>query len=154
LKPFTPSADCIARAGRLLGDLHATTSGIQDGQLRQYADVRDLITDKIALIARFDTPLSERVRKIRDQLFARGHQTIPDPRVCLLRGDMGWRNLHLDSRDQMWLLDFEHAALGHPLLDFAKLWDRELHTAHSLTASISSCRMGRAWLCSNRSRMT
>ena len=144
LNPFTPSTDRIQRAGRLLGDLHATTSGIQDDQLRRYADVRDLITDKIALIARFDTPLSERVRKISNQLHPHGHKTVPDPRVCLLHGDMGWRNLHTDPHDQMWLLDFEHAAMGHPLLDFAKLWDRELHAHQDREAFLSGYRRSQA----------
>ncbi|MEV3857681.1 phosphotransferase [Streptomyces sp. NPDC050095] len=127
LKPFAPSPDHIARAGRLLGDLHAATSEIQDDQLRRYADVCELIADKIALIARFDPPLSDRVQKISDRLLTHGHTTVSGGTVCLLHGDMGWRNLHMDHRDQMWLLDFEHAAIGHPLLDFAKLWDRELH---------------------------
>ncbi|MGW2702328.1 phosphotransferase [Streptomyces sp. NPDC001340] len=126
LKPFTSTTDHIRRAGRLLGDLHAATSGIQDNQLRQYGDVRELIIDKVQLVARFDPPLSERIWKISDRLFARGQKALPDGRVCLLHGDMGWRNLHMDSRDQLWVGDFEHAAIGHPLLDFAKLWDREL----------------------------
>ncbi|MBV9025608.1 MAG: aminoglycoside phosphotransferase family protein [Streptomycetaceae bacterium] len=137
LKPFTPSAAHIQRAGRLLGDLHAATKDIQDDRLRRYADVHDLISDKIALIAGFDTPLSERIQRLRDQIYARSHETVPDPRVCLLHGDMGWRNLHMDSRDRMWLLDFEHAALGHPLLDFAKLWDRELDDPQDREAFIS-----------------
>ncbi|OKJ92692.1 hypothetical protein AMK26_34610 [Streptomyces sp. CB03234] len=144
LQPFTPSADSIERAGRLLGDLHAATSGIRDDQLRRYADVRELITDKIALIARFDPPLSERVRQIRDRLFARGHTAIPEGRVCLLHGDMGWRNLHTGPRDQMWLLDFEHAAIGHPLLDFAKLWDRELDAPADREAFLSGYRHSKA----------
>lgn len=146
LKPFTTSADRIRRAGRLLGDLHAITSGIHDDQLRQYAEIPGLIADKIALIARFDPPLSERIRKLSDQLYASGHKTAPDPRVCLLHGDMGWRNLHTDSRDQIWLLDFEHAAIGHPLLDFAKLWDRELHAPQDREAFLSGYRQSAAGL--------
>ncbi|WP_405889742.1 aminoglycoside phosphotransferase family protein [Streptomyces sp. NBC_00133] len=137
LEPFVLSPDRIRRAGRLLGDLHAVTSGVQDDQLRRYADVRELIIKKIALVARIDPPLAERIQKISDQLLADSQNAVPDSGVCLLHGDMGWRNLHVNSHDQMWLLDFEHAAIGHPLLDFAKLWDRELNAPEDREAFLS-----------------
>ncbi|MGW6388925.1 phosphotransferase enzyme family protein [Streptomyces sp. NPDC055103] len=137
LEPFLPSPDHIRRAGRLLGNLHAATSGIHDSHLRRYADVRDLITEKVALVAQSDPPLAERIRKISDQLLANSPKVVPDSRVCLLHGDMGWRNLHVNSHNQMWLLDFEHAAIGQPLLDFAKLWDRELNAREDREAFLS-----------------
>ncbi len=140
LKPFVPSPERICQAGRLVGDLHAATSGIEDDQLRRYADVRQLVAEKITLVARFDQPLSERIQKISDQMFIRRRTAAPDDRVCLLHGDMGWRNLHADSHGNMWLLDFEHAAIGPPLLDFAKLWDRELNAPDSREAFLSGYR--------------
>lgn len=48
----------------------------------------------------------------------------------------------MDSRGQMWLLDFEHAAIGRPLLDFAKLWDRELHSPEDREAFLSGYSQG------------
>jgi Ser/Thr protein kinase RdoA (MazF antagonist) len=87
LEPFIPDPDRIRRAGHLLGDFHAVTSGIQDDQLRRYADVGELITEKIALVAQFDPPLAERIHKISDQLLD-SRKAVPDSRVRLLHGDM------------------------------------------------------------------
>ncbi|WP_329133579.1 aminoglycoside phosphotransferase family protein [Streptomyces sp. NBC_01476] len=124
---FVPVRDLVERAGHLLGRLHAATNGIQDDALRRYADVHRLIAEKTARIAEFDAPLARRVQRLHERIAARGgNREGNGGSVCLLHGDMGWRNLHTDPAGRLWLLDFEHAAIGHPLLDFAKLWDREL----------------------------
>ncbi|MEV3858707.1 aminoglycoside phosphotransferase family protein [Streptomyces sp. NPDC050095] len=127
LRSFDPVPDNIANAGRLLGRLHATTTGATSPQLRRYDAISDLIEVKAALVAEFDRPLAARVRALQDTILAQTTTTLGDD-TCLLHGDMGWRNLHQDAEHHLWIFDFEHAAIGHPLLDFAKLWDRELDT--------------------------
>ena len=61
--------------------------------------------------------------------FAIGEQALQalEPDTSLLHGNLGWRNLGIEHDDgQLILFDFEHAAIGAPILDLAKLWDREL----------------------------
>ncbi|MFP7675548.1 phosphotransferase family protein [Marivita sp. S0852] len=45
---------------------------------------------------------------------------------ALVHGDFGLRNVGRLPDDTLCVFDFEHARAGHPILDFAKLWDREL----------------------------
>lgn len=125
LRPFTPSPPQVERVGQLLGSLHAATRGVIDAELRNYPTLHELVAGKIARVAQFDTALANRIRHLHDTLSSAATTEL-DSRVCLLHGDMGWRNIHLDAHDDTWLIDFEHAAIGHPVLDFAKLWDREL----------------------------
>ncbi|MGH3319262.1 MAG: phosphotransferase family protein [Streptosporangiaceae bacterium] len=137
LTPFTPAHGRVEEAGQLLGAFHATTVGITDPQLRRYTNLHGLITDKIALVAEFDAPLAERIYRLHAAVADRRGPDLDD-RVCLLHGDVGWRNLYVDAHDQqLWLIDFEHAAIGRPLLDFAKLWDRELDDPGTRDAFLS-----------------
>ncbi len=126
LRPFTPSPPQVEHAGQLLGSLHAATRSLVDATLRDYPTLHELISGKIAQVAQFDTALADRIRHLHHTLTNPASTELDSSRVCLLHGDMGWRNIHLDAHDDTWLIDFEHAAIGHPLLDFAKLWDREL----------------------------
>ncbi|GAA3491765.1 aminoglycoside phosphotransferase family protein [Streptomyces cremeus] len=131
LTPIDPTPETVEEAGLLLGRLHATTRGETSPHLRSYGAIPELINAKIALVAEFDAPLASRIADLRDALL----DTPAAPRLgderCLLHGDMGWRNLHYASDGHLWIFDFEHAAIGHPLLDFAKLWDRELPSSRS-----------------------
>ncbi|HUY44666.1 MAG TPA: aminoglycoside phosphotransferase family protein [Streptosporangiaceae bacterium] len=125
-RTFTPTPQQIQDAGELLGRLHAKTRGTTDPQLRRYGDVNALILEKTAQVARLDTGLAGRIRRLHDSITNRAGTDLGQE-TCLLHGDIGWRNLHTDPGGRaIWMVDFEHAALGHPLLDFAKLWDREL----------------------------
>ncbi len=126
LERFTPTPRQVAFAGELLGKLHAVTRGASDPQIRQYASVDALIAGKTAQVARIDVALADRIQRLHDAITSQG-STDPGVGTCLLHGDVGWRNFYTDPGDQrIWIVDFEHAAIGPPLLDFAKLWDREL----------------------------
>jgi aminoglycoside phosphotransferase (APT) family kinase protein len=77
-------------------------------------------------VARLDIGLADRIRRLHDSITSRGGTDLSHE-TCLLHGDAGWRNLDWDPDGRkIWIVDFEHGAVGHPLLDFAKLWDREL----------------------------
>ncbi|MBC9718006.1 aminoglycoside phosphotransferase family protein [Streptomyces sp. TRM66268-LWL] len=133
---FAPVPHAIEEAGRILGRLHATTAGATSPHLRRYGRVPELIEAKAALVAEFDEPLAARIRALRDAIMARTAAALGE-HTCLLHGDMGWRNLHQDADNKLWIFDFEHAAIGHPLLDFAKLWDRELDAADARKAFLT-----------------
>ncbi|MFJ9174945.1 phosphotransferase enzyme family protein [Streptomyces sp. NPDC102360] len=124
--PFAATPESVEEAGRLLGRLHTATRGESSPHLRTHDAIPNLIDAKIALVAEFDAPLARRIRALRDKLLSTPAAAHLGDERCLLHGDMGWRNLHLDADGSLWIFDFEHAAIGHPLLDFAKLWDREL----------------------------
>ncbi|MFJ9216546.1 phosphotransferase [Streptomyces sp. NPDC102383] len=126
--PFAPTPESVEEAGRLLGRLHATTCGKGSPHLRAYDTIPNLIDAKIALVTAFDAPLAQRISALRDAFLATSAARHLGDERCLLHGDMGWRNLHLETDGSLWVFDFEHAAIGHPLLDFAKLWDRELNS--------------------------
>lgn len=125
LTSFTPTFRRIEQAGQLLGALHAATRSASDDRLPNYINIHKLIARKITQVAEFDPALADRIRRLHGAIRARANDDLGHD-VCLLHGDMGWRNVHLDAEGIVWLFDFEHAAIGHPLLDFAKLWDREL----------------------------
>ncbi|HUY52141.1 MAG TPA: aminoglycoside phosphotransferase family protein [Streptosporangiaceae bacterium] len=125
-RTFTPTPPQVRDAGELLGRLHAETGGTRDSRLRRYGSVSALILGKAAQVARLDAGLADRIRRLHDTITSRGGTDLSQE-SCLLHGDFGWRNLHTNPGGRgIWMVDFEHAAVGHPLLDFAKLWDREL----------------------------
>lgn len=127
LHPFPADLPAIESAGRALGTLHERTWGLKDDQLRRFSSIADLLDEKLRLVAEIDQPLADRLARLRKRLRP-GEQAFAvfgDER-CLLHGDVGWRNLALDPHYRCILFDFEHAAVGPAILDFAKLWDREL----------------------------
>lgn len=135
IRPFTPELGNVEAAGAALGELHDRTRGITDERLRYYASISELLTDKINLVTGFDVDLGARLTRLRSRLSSsEAAFTELGETPCLLHCDFGWRNLGLDTHEQPLLFDFEHAAVGTPILEFAKLWDRELwdpdvHTA-------------------------
>ncbi len=54
--------------------------------------------------------------------------------VSYLHGDLNGANILLDSRDNVWLIDFAHAHRGHVLRDLAKLENDVLYIFTSLAA--------------------
>jgi len=134
LGPFIPVPHHIEQAGEMLGRLHAATTGLSDPRLRRYTSIHALIAEKTAQVARLDAALASRIQRLHDAMTSQDNADLDDS-ACLLHGDAGWRNFHADRHDQqIWLIDFEHAAIGHPLLDFAKLW-----TGNSATRQSELC---------------
>lgn len=135
IHPFAPDAARIEAAGAALGELHYRTVGVTDERLRRYRSISDLLNDKIDLVTDLDPELGARLAQLRFRItpseaaFAELART-----SCLLHGDFGWRNLGLDGNGRTVMFDFEHAAIGSAVLEFAKLWDRELSDASARAA--------------------
>jgi aminoglycoside phosphotransferase (APT) family kinase protein len=111
------------QAGRLLAQVHRTPLPSAGADLRRYGDVGGLIAEKAWLVARFDRSLADRITRMASQVASAARQPAAE---VLLHGDYGWRNLATDPAGRLITFDFEHAAIGPPAYDLAKLWDREL----------------------------
>lgn len=135
IRPFAPDRNHIEAAGAALSELHTSTRGTTDERLRRYTSVSDLLTDKINIVSDLDPGLGDRLARLRSRIAASeaAFAELADT-SCLLHGDFGWRNLGLDTNARPLMFDFEHAAIGPAILEFAKLWDRELWDTHARTA--------------------
>ena len=156
-RPFTPTAANIEAAGRTLGTLHeiAVTADLEPPRL--YSDLTLLTRAKIDSVRVMEPALAGRLDQLAGPLLREWHP--PERRPGLVHGDVGWRNFQLGQDDGVWLIDFEHCAEGDPVLDFAKLLDRELAdprvrevflggyaTANrSVDIDLSSTRLVRLW---------
>lgn len=120
-----PVGAAMAEAtGRQVGLLHAGSRRVP-GLRERSPDLVSAVLVLVDRIAVFDEPLADRVRRLLDEVGPAGSLDDPTSSV-LLHGDLGWRNALRGPDGDMWLIDFEHARWGHPLLEFAKAWDREL----------------------------
>ena len=100
----------IAALAALLAQLHRL-----DGHRLQRHDYAALALSALTMLAQPDPQLqclSQQARHWQQQLWQLG------PAACLCHHDPGPANI-LDDGQQLWLLDFEYAALGSPLFDLA-----------------------------------
>lgn len=123
LQPAAVNPVLAEDAGRQLGLLHAQSRRVP-GLRERSPDLAPAVETLCGRIATFDAPLAERIQRLAEAVSS---TLLKEPtRAVLLHGDWGWRNALRGPDGAIWLIDFEHARWGHPFLDFAKPWDREL----------------------------
>jgi hypothetical protein len=119
-----PDATGFREAGVLAGALHATSRRVPGLRARSIEGLPEATIALIDRIEEFDESLAERLRQLQAEI---SPVELPHrEHTGLLHGDFGWRNLRRGPDRRLWLMDFEHARWGHPYLEFAKAWDREL----------------------------
>ncbi|MDQ3576703.1 MAG: phosphotransferase [Actinomycetota bacterium] len=122
LAEFRPTVAHIVRAGELLGRLHRATTGLHlDRDFRRH-DLDEEITARVSALHSLDPAAADRVRTLR----SRWEDFDLTREVCVIHGDVHWRNLGIDPDGGIVLYDWENTASGHPLLDFGKLIDLPL----------------------------
>ncbi|MEV0702691.1 aminoglycoside phosphotransferase family protein [Saccharopolyspora sp. NPDC050389] len=122
--PAVPSL--VERAGALLAQLHAhTTAATPAGLATTSETLMDDLRKRADHLAGIAPRSGRRVRRLIP-LFVE----VPQTNRCVLHGDFGWRNLGLDLDGQIWLLDWDTATWGHPIVDLGKLIDREFAEDH------------------------
>lgn len=122
LRPFTATAKQIEQAGALLGWLHRSTAGMHLDRDFQRHDLHEEITTRAAALHALNPAAAERVFAAQ----ARWGDVDLSEEVCVVHGDVQWRNLGIDRGGEVILYDWENCSSGHAALDFGKLVDSEL----------------------------
>jgi hypothetical protein len=123
---FESAPSLVERAGALLGQLHANSTGLAPmGLAAAGTTLTDDLRERADQLAGFAPEYGRRVRRLIPHCVE-----VPRTDHCVLHGDFGWRNLGLDASGQVWLLDWDTATWGHPAVDLGKLIDREFTEDH------------------------
>ena len=128
LLPFQPSRDNLYATGQSLARMHRITVPQVPAALPRYGSPVDLVAEKASLVEQVDPLLATRIRRLCDRLTPPDPPPWRDEPPVLLHGDFGWRNVSLTAEGTVAIFDFEHAAVGAPVLELAKLADRELNS--------------------------
>jgi hypothetical protein len=126
LREFTPTTGNVYAAGRAVARLHGMRPAAASEALPRYGHPADLVEHKARLVERYDARLAWHIRDLCHRLTPVVAPVEALSLQVLLHGDLGWRNVFLSAGGAVVLVDFEHAAVGAPLLELAKMWDREL----------------------------
>jgi Ser/Thr protein kinase RdoA (MazF antagonist) len=126
MRRFAPDTANLHAAGRALARLHRLELVSRPDALPRYGNPVNLVEHKARLVERYDAMLAAHIRELCRRLKPTVAPSAALYPQVLLHGDFGWRNVLLNPDGAVVLVDFEHAALGAPVLELAKLWDREL----------------------------
>lgn len=122
---FEATPSLVERAGALLGQLHANSTGLAPTGFPTATMLTEDLRNRADQLNGLAPEYGRRIHRLIPHCVE-----VPQTDRCLLHGDFGWRNLGLDSDGEVWLLDWDTATWGHPAVDLGKLIDREFAEDH------------------------
>ena len=125
LRPFEPTVDGLRQLACTLGAMHRFGVGWNDPLLRSFGSPPDMTWASFTAVRSFNAALADRLQRLFEPCLQRWPSDQP-METCLLHGDFGFRNVGLTRAADVLLVDYEHASIGLPIMEFAKAWDREL----------------------------
>lgn len=108
-----------------LSDLHSIDVSQQHdrAKLKTLILTRERLTERIDLAKDFEPSAYKLMHQILSRLSEGCFKGLG--KTCMNHGDFGMRNIR-SHQSKPFLFDYEHAVIADPLLDFGKIWDREL----------------------------